>query len=350
MQYEQQTGASRRDLLKTLGAIGAAAALPVSELLAQSGANPRRIDVHHHHRLPQSGSGGGRGDGKGKGGGKGPAWSPEASLEQMEKYGIDVSLVSLTQQADLLYDGTEKGRDFARAINDFGGKMMHDYPKKFGLLASLPLPQVDATLKEIEYAYDTLHADGVGVYTSIGTKYLGDPSMAPIFEELNRRKAKIFIHPVPPVCCHNLVPGIIDFATELDFDMTRTITSLLVNGTLARNRDLTFICAHSGGTLPVLAGRIQDRFPKDKIATMAPLGVIPELQRLHFEIAHAAFPYPLAALLKFVPPSQIMFGTDYPAEPIASTVGPFEASGLPAETMRTINRGTAERLFPRFKS
>lgn len=192
MQNEQQAGASRRDVLKAFGAIGAAAALPVGAVLGQSGANPRRIDVHHHHRPPIPGAG----RGGGKKGGPAP-WTPDTSLEQMDKYGIEVSLVSLTQQADLLYDGTEKGRDFARSVNDFGGKMMRDYPKRFGLLASLPLPQVDATLKEIEYAFDTLHADGVGVYTSIGDKYLGDPSIAPIFEELNRRKAKIFIHPIP---------------------------------------------------------------------------------------------------------------------------------------------------------
>jgi 6-methylsalicylate decarboxylase len=339
---EQQSDVSRRDILKTLGGLAGAATLPEARLFGQNtgSANPRRIDVHHHHRPPSSGRGG---EGRG-----GAPWTPERSLEQMDKYGIAVALVSLTQQADLLYDGTEEGRTFARSVNDYGAKMTHDYPKRFGLLACLPLPQVDASLKEIEYALDTLDADGIGVYTSIGDKYLGDPALAPVFEELNRRKAKIFIHPIPPKCCHDLVPGISDYATELDFDMTRTVTSLLVNGTLVRHRDLTFICAHSGGTLPVLAGRIRDRFPKDKME-MAPLGVIPELQRLYFEVAHAAFPYPLTALMKFVPSRQIMFGTDYPAEPIESTVVPLEAAGLSKEALYDINRGTAERLFPRFK-
>jgi predicted TIM-barrel fold metal-dependent hydrolase len=329
---------SRREVLRTFGAAVAGAILPAGGLIAQA---PKggRIDVHHHHLLP------------GEGGLRGGKWSPAVSIEAMDKFEITTALVSLSQQTDQIYNGTEKGRSFARAINEYGAKMGRDYPGRFGLLASLPLPQVDASLKEIEYAYGTLKADGIGVYTSVGDLYLGDPAFAPIFDELNRRNAKVFIHPIPPKCCHNLVPGISDFATELDFDMTRTITSLLVNGTLSRCRNITFILAHSGGTLPVLAGRIKDRFPTDKEhMDRVPDGVMAELQRLYFEVAHASFAMPLAALMKFVPPAQILFGTDFSAEPIESTTGPLAAFGLPAETLRMINRGNAERLFPRFKA
>src|SRR5579864_6699390 len=225
--------------------------------------------------------------------------------------------------------------------------MMRDYPARFGLLASLPMPDTAGALKEIEYAYDALKADGIGLYTNVGDKYLGDPAFVPIFDELNRRKAIILIHPVPPRCCHNLVEGMSDFATELDFDTTRTVTSLLASGTLSRCRDIRFILAHSGGTLPVLAGRIKDRYPRDKkYMDRVPDGVMAELQRLYFEVAHAAFPMPLAALSKFVPPAQILFGTDFPAEPIESTVNELPKTQLSAETRHAIDRGNAERLFP----
>jgi predicted TIM-barrel fold metal-dependent hydrolase len=331
--YMNDHSLSRRQLLKTLGTIA-----PAGRLIAQ-GSKAGRIDVHHHHVLP------------GDGGLRGQKWSPAVSIEAMDRFEITTALVSLSQQTDRIYDGTEKGRSFARAVNEYGAKMGRDYPGRFGLLAGLPLPQVDASLKEIEYAYDTLKADGIGVYTSVGDQYLGDPMFAPIFDELNRRRAKVFIHPIPPKCCHNLVPGISDFATELDFDMTRTVTSLMVNGTLSRCRDITFILAHSGGTLPVLAGRIKDRYPKEKqYMERVPNGVMAELQRLYFEVAHAAFAMPLAALMKFVPPTQILFGTDFSAEPIESTTGPLASFGLSAETLHMINRGNAERLFPRLKA
>lgn len=337
---------SRRALLKSVAALGAGAMLPVGSLVAQTGKSAPvtkkgRIDVHHHHRPAVLGSGGG---------GRGPQWTPETSLAAMEKFNIATAIVSLTQLEDRLYDGTEKSRAFARTANEYGAKMTRDYPGKFGLIASLPMPDPDGALKEIEYAYDTLQADGISMYTSIGRRYLGDPLFAPIFDELNRRKAVIFVHPVPPLCCEGLVEGMSGFAYELDFDTTRTAVSLVSSGTLARCPNLTVIFAHSGGTLPVLAGRINDRYPNDKkYRQYAPQGALHELQKYDFEIAHAAFPMPMAALLKFVPITHIMFGTDFPAEPMESTVNRLPDIDLTEEQRYAIDRGNAERLFPRFK-
>jgi predicted TIM-barrel fold metal-dependent hydrolase len=341
--------ASRREVLgsvlKLIGAAGSTAVLPGSRLPGQGAtpaANPRRIDLHHHHRPP------------GEVGGPNNQWTPAASIEQMDRYGIATALVSLSQQATLalstVYAGGEKGLRLARSANEYGAKMAQDYPGRFGLFASVPLPDAENSLREIEYAFDTLKADGIGLYTNTGDKWLGDPRFAPVFDELNRRKAVVFIHPIVPNCCRGLIEGVTDFALEIDFDMSRGIMSLLVNGTFSRCPNITFILAHSGGTLPVLAGRIKDRYPKGKVyEDRIPNGVLYELKRLHFEVAHATFPEPLAALLKFVPPSQVHFGTDYPAEPIASTVDHLPDSGLPAEVLRAIDRRNAERLFPRFK-
>lgn len=140
------------------------------------------------------------------------------------------------------------------------------------------------------------------------------------------------------------------FAYELDFDTTRTAASLVSSGTLTRCPNLTFILAHSGGTLPVLSGRINDRYPNDqKYRQYAPQGALHELQKFDFEVAHAAFPMPMAALLKFVPITHIMFGTDFPAEPMESTVNRLPNVDLTDEQRYAIDRGNAEKLFPRFK-
>jgi 6-methylsalicylate decarboxylase len=272
----------------------------------------------------------------------------------MDKYAIATSIVSLSQVADTaldtVYAGTEKSRGLTRSFNEYGAQMVRDYPGRFGLFASLPLPDTEGSLREIEYAFDTLKADGIGLYSNTGDRWLGDTAFAPTFDELNRRKAVVFIHPIAPKCCRSLVPPISDFATELDFDITRAVNSLMVNGTLSRCRNITFILAHSGGTLPVLAGRINDRYPKQKqYMDRVPDGVTGELQRLHFEVAHATYPMPLAALTRFVPSSQILFGTDYPAEPIESTTEPLAKFGFSADDLRAINRGNAEKLFPRLK-
>src|SRR5438874_8381860 len=163
--------ASRRDFLKVLAAAGACAMTPGTELFAQTGYKPTAkggcIDVHHHHQPPGfgiGGGGGGRGAG-GRGGGR-TAWTPQQSIEQMDKFGISVAILSLTQMGDVVYDNTEKGRAAVRKVNDFGAKCMHDYPKRFGLFASIPFPDIDGSLKEIEYAYDTLTCHGITTYTN----------------------------------------------------------------------------------------------------------------------------------------------------------------------------------------
>jgi 6-methylsalicylate decarboxylase len=337
----------RRDLLKTLAAAGAASILSRGPLEAQSvtksTAKGGRIDVHHHHQPPALRAGAGRG--------RGPQWTPELSLEQMDKFDIAVAVLSLTQMGDLLYDGTEKGRANVRIGNDYGAKLMSDHPKRFGLFSAIPLPEVDASLKEMEYGLDTLKADGIGIYTNDNhDRWPGDPYFDPIWQELNRRKAIVYIHPLAPKCCSNLNDGVPTAMNEFDFDITRACTSLLAGGVLHKYADIRFIIPHSGGTMPVLAGRIKDRYPSDaKHTEYIPNGVYAELQKFYCDIAHASFPMPLAALLKFTPSSHILFGTDFSPEPIESTVNPLPDSGLSPALMRAIERENAEKLFPRFK-
>jgi len=347
---------SRRDVLKTLGIAGAAAALPSSELFGQfvnkSTAKGGRIDLHHHHVPPGLGGfgGAGRGGGRGPGGLRGP-WTPEITLEQMDKFDIAVSILSMTQMGDVLYDNTAKGRAAVRAGNDYGAKLMSEHPKRFGLFTGVPLPDIDGVMKEIEYGFDTLKADGIGIYTNDNqTHWPGDPYFDPMWQELNRRNAIVYMHPLAPPCCTNLNDSVSFAMNEFDFDITRGCTSILANGVLHKYPNVKIIIPHSGGTMPMIAGRIKDRYPKDpKHAEYIPNGVIAELQKFYLDIAHASFPYPMAAMMKFALLDHILFGTDFPFEPMESTVNELPGLGLSAKVMRAIERENAERLLPRFK-
>lgn len=341
---------SRRDLLKALAAAGTGAAA----LLAQTGSAPKagRIDVHHHFETPSLTGGNGR-------------WTPAASLDQMDKHGIASALLSHPGDGGL-FGGDEQARALARKVNEAGARIVSDNPQRFGLLAALPFRDVEGSIKEIDYALDTLHADGFGITSNNGEKWPGDPALLPIFQELNRRKAIVFVHPFVNKCCRQLVTGLTDSVVEYDFDTTRAIGSLLFNGTLSACPDVRFIVNHSGAAVPTLAGRIKDRVPGDATGRASgaasggktthqgkndkiPNGVFYELRKLYYECAHATYPMPVAALMKLVPPSQYLFGTDYPAEPMDTTLDLLPDAGYPPDVLRALERGNAERLFPRFK-
>ena len=344
-------GASRRELLKALAA-GAAAILPAG-LIAQtarkaSGANPRRIDVHHHLQLPGVGNASALN-----------FWTPARALEEMDKHGIETTILSRPGgEADA---GGEKARAFARRVNEYAAKVVSDNPRRFGFFAVIPYPDAEGSLKEIEYAFDTLKADGTGLMSSVADKWPGDPALLPAFQELNRRKAVIFMHPLVPICCRTLITGG-EGSVERDFDTTRAVTNLLYTGTLSQLPDIRYIINHSGATVPVLAGRIKDRVPgfstyggkklsnHDGKTDKIPNGVFYELRKLYYECAHAAYPAAMAALTAFAPSSEYLFGTDWPAEPMESTLDELPSSKLSPDVMLALNRGNAERLFPRFKT
>ena len=340
---------SRREALKRVATTGAGAALSAHSLLA---AIPRsdsdapkagRVDVHHH-MLPPFYMDLRRAD---KNAGGMPTWSPERSLEDMEKGGVTTALLSLAVSG-VSFDAGEAGRSLARKSNDYGAELIKDHPASFGLLAALPMPDPKGSLAEIEYAFDMLHADGIALLSSYGDKWLGDPTYVPVFEELNRRKAAVFVHPNVPNCCANLVPHVADAYLEFLFDTTRTIESLLVNGTFSKFPDVRFIFSHGGGAMPMLANRIERTFPKDR-AGQAPNGVLYELKRQYYDIASASNSTSLTALLNVVPSSQVLFGSDFPFISSGVAAGDLRQSTLTGETVKSIERGNASRLFARLK-
>jgi predicted TIM-barrel fold metal-dependent hydrolase len=311
-------------------------------------ASPNRIDVHHHHLSPTYKKLSGptrltqRSD---------PAlsnWTPAIAMEEMDKAGIVTAMLSIPTggiPADLT---GEPARALTRGSNDYGAQMVRDNPGRFGLFASLPMLDPEASLREIEYAFTALKADGIALMTDYGDKWPGDPIFAPVFEELNRRKAVVFVHPTTPNCCAKLIPGVPASWIEYDFDTARAVTSLLVNGTFTKFPNVRFIFTHSGGTVPVLARRVADMFPP-QMAAGAPNGVEAELKKLYFDIANGANPSSLAALTKLVPMSQLLFGTDFPFVKMSITVDGFRDYGFSAKDVQAINNGNAMRLFPRLR-
>jgi 6-methylsalicylate decarboxylase len=341
-------GVSRRTLLKSIAATGIGAALSTGSVLAappglDSNAKGGRIDVHHH-MLPPFYMDLRR---KAENVGQMPPWSPSKSLDDMEKGGVTTAMLSLAVSG-VTFDLGEAGRSLARKSNDFGAQLVRDNPTRFGLLAALPLPDPQGSLAEIEYALDTLHADGIALLSSYGDKWLGTGTYAPVFEELNRRKAVVFVHPTAPACCANLVPHVPPTTMEFFFDTTRTINSLLLNGTFSRFPNVRFIFSHGGGALPVLAHRMARLFPKD-LASQAPNGVLYELKRQYYDTASATNPSSLSALMNLVPSSQIVFGSDFPFLTSQDTASDLMNSGLPDKTIAAIYRDNAVHLFERLK-
>jgi predicted TIM-barrel fold metal-dependent hydrolase len=347
--HDSRSAASRRQFLTAAAAVGASALLPRGAT-AQTPQKPYRIDTHYHFFPPAYleplAEWGRR---SGFGGLQAPQrdWTIAKALDEMDRSAIATGVLSISTPG-VWFGEMQQARKVARLCNDFGAQMIRDHPGRFGLFATMPMPDVEGTLHEIEYALDTLKADGIGLMTSYGDKWPGDPAFAPVFEELNRRKAVVYFHPLAPDCCGTLVPGLTGSALEYPYDTGRAAISLLINGRFARLRDIKWLFSHAGGPIPALAGRIGNvvRARKD-VAEIAPEGVEQELQRLHYDTANSAYAPTMAALMKFVPVAQILFGTDYPYFGIAANVGGMDKLELSAADRQAIDRGNALRLLPR---
>ena len=167
------------------------------------------------------------------------AWSRDQDIEAMDKDGVTTSILSLASTPGTWFDaGAQAAHDMARSCCDFAAEMVRDKPGRYGLFAPLSMLDIDATIKEIEYAFDTLKADGVNLQTNYGDRWLGDPTYRPVFEELNRRKAVVYVHPLVASCCGGLNVGAFLAVIEVPHDTTRTIMSLLHSGTFAQRRDI----------------------------------------------------------------------------------------------------------------
>jgi predicted TIM-barrel fold metal-dependent hydrolase len=339
---------SRREFLIGLATLGAAAVIPETGLAAQTEtaapARPFRIDTHHHFTVPKLIA---ESTAKGITQTGLQDWTPQKSIDQMDKGGVATSIISISDPG-VWFGDNAAARSLARECNDYAAKMIKDYPGRFGLFATLPLPDVDGALREIEYAFDTLKADGACVLSSYGGKYLGNPTFAPVMDELNRRKVVAFCHPFCAACgTQTVLSDGQNRGVEFVFDTTRTIVSLLSTGTVTRCPDIRFIWSHGGGTVPYITTRIAGA------AQQLPRGLIYELQKFYYDTAQAFSPYTLPSFNKLVPASHILFGTDFPlggGSMTAVSKGLIENGGFSESELRGIDRENALELLPRLKT
>jgi predicted TIM-barrel fold metal-dependent hydrolase len=310
------------------------------------GRSAGRIDVHHHLSPP-----GWVAELRARG----PidplvaSWTPQRSLADMDAAGIATAVLSITTPGIFMADlDLPTGRRVARECNEYAARLAADNPGRFGFFAALPLLDSEGSLREIAYALDVLKADGIGLITSYGDKWLGDPVFFPVMAELDRRKAVVYTHPTAANCCANLQPGIPPVMIEFGTDTTRTIASILFNGNANRFRDIRWIFSHAGGTMPFLI----ERFVRHPILvpSVAPLfsqGVGAELKRFYYDTAQVANAAAMSALTKVVPTSQIVLGTDYPYRTALDHVKGLRDCGVfSAAELALIERDTALSLLP----
>ncbi len=339
------------------GRVRAASKAPAAAKKKQSrasgaGSRPQRIDVHHHIIPPrylvalgQERLGAAAAASVWQ---RISAWTPERSIEEMDRAGVATSVTSVSAPGVWFGDAAE-GRRIARECNEYAAKMARDYPGRFGSFAALPLPDTDGSLREIEYAFDELRADGVVLMTSYRNQWPGHASFAPVFEELNRRKAVVFFHPTAAPCCTNLIEDVPDAQVEFLFDTVRAVMSLLYSGSLSRYPDIRFIFAHGGSAVPLFAGRIARLAQANpKLAARLPHGPMHELRKLHFELTQVQGAGALAPLLDIASPEHLMLGSDFPwgSTSIDDPVAAIRTVGFTRAQIAGIERGNALRLMP----
>ena len=278
-------------------------------------------------------------------------WTIGKHIEDMDKAGVEWSMLSVTTPG-VWFKDVERGRRLSRITNDYAAEMAQRYPTRIGQFAAIPLPDTDGSLREIEYGLDVLKADGIALFTNYGDRWLGDPAFAPVMEELNRRKAVVFAHPITADCCLNIQPYLRDAVIEYGTDTTRAIASWILMGTQMRWPDIRIVWSHAGGTIPFIIERFEQlRGLPAELARNIPSGFRAELARCYFDTAQSANDVAMGALRKVVPLSQIVFGTDFPFRTADHHVERLIKDGVFSESeLRRVYRENALSFLPRLRS
>ena len=354
----------RREFLTTVAAatVGAVIATQADVLTQAPAGRPRRVDFHHHYQSPgltkYLNSYGIRVSQYDREPLTRKEWTPAIAIEGLDKYGIDLAYTSaatyFTRMAQLhknggsIYTG-EIARTLARETNDYGARVCADSKGRFRLFAVLPQHDVEGSLKEIDYAINTLKAPGFYMATSVGNSYLGDKKFDPVLEELNRRRAVVATHPNEADWALDLVDGVTAATVWYGNDTTMAIMSLLNHDAPKRYPNIRWIMSHAGGTLPYMIQRVVGEPVAPKLnGTPKPGERLYYLRNnFYFDTAQAANAAAMPALKKVVGVSQILFGTDYPWSTIDVDVeGMTDSAAFTAAELTTIYRDNALRLLP----
>jgi 6-methylsalicylate decarboxylase len=308
------------------------------------------VDIHHHILPDFFWQATNEGDDP-VGGIMPPPWSRSGMLAFLDDAGIDVAVTSISTPGTNTGDDAA-ARELARRCNELSAEMIRDRPDRFGGFACLPLPDVDGALAELAYALDDLHLDGVVLFSNARGVYLGDQRLSPLFEELQRRRAVVFVHPNPSPDPSAHALGLPDSLIDFTADTTRAVAKLHYSNTFARTPDVKYVFSHAGGTVPYLAGRF---------GIVDEMGVIPgaeerasaaeTFRRLYWDTALSWGDPVLRMLRDVVGIDRVLFGTDYPylrRDLAVSSRAHILASPELADDERTAVLGaTATKLIPR---
>jgi predicted TIM-barrel fold metal-dependent hydrolase len=273
------------------------------------------------------------------------AWTPDASLKAMDEARVERAILSISSPG-VHFGDTAQARNVARECNDYAAALVSAHPRRFAFFAALPMPDVEGSILEAERALKLPGAKGIGLLSNYGGRYLGDPAVRPLFDWLGKRGANVYVHPTDAPCCAGLVPDLATPLIEFPVDTGRTISSLLWSGTLSALPAVRFIFSHGGGVLPMVAERvIAMGFVNRDLAARVPEGAAVALSRLYVDTASVTSPPAMAALLAWLAPDHVLYGTDFPWGTLAASRTALARLALPADKLSAIERGNAVRLL-----
>ena len=251
-----------------------------------------------------------------------PAWDVGAHLKFMDEAGIECSILTMPAPQPY-FDDTAECQQTTRRYNEYCAKLKADYPGRFRFCASLPLPDVDAAIREAVYALDTLGADGVKLATNSRGQYLGDEELDPLMEVLNERHSVIIIHPHKPVPVNEKLTAVLPLATyEYPAETTRAVLNMLARNVLVRYPHVKVVLPHCGSFLPLAIPRMKAILPALQTKGMVgEIDVEANLSRLYYDLAGAASPAVIQSMLAITLPDHILYGSDYPYQPAEVLTG-----------------------------
>jgi predicted TIM-barrel fold metal-dependent hydrolase len=305
---------------------------------------PRRIDVHYHYMPPQwlaepdvdrtlAASVRPIAD----------AWTPLVALDEMDRNAVQAVVTSVTSPG-VWFGDVDQSQRLARACNEYGAQLTSEHPGRFYSLTALPLPDLDAALAEISFGLDDLGAVGVTVFTSYDGLWVADAHFAPVWEELNRRHAVVFVHPTTPAEAPKL-PGIASLLWEFPSDTGRVMLQWVASGASEKYSDVKLIFSHAGSAFLAGLGRL-----KVLAATRPELGLPNDLAdrvaRFYFELSSSTDSVTLGVLAGHADPSHVLLGTDSPfIGPMGATIDQLDQQDLSPAARAGIEHLNARALF-----
>ena len=236
-----------------------------------------------------------------------PKYDVETQLKWMDEAGVETSVLTLAAPQP-------SSPDVVRQTNEAAALIKKEHPGRFMFCAALPLPNVDAAIREAKYALDTLGADGIKLATNVGGQYLGAPELDPLFAFLNERKAVVILHPHRPEPVNREVMTQTPLAMqEYLSETTRAVTNMISRNVLARYNNIKVVIPHCGAYLPLAMPRMKSLTPVMQANKLVgEIDYEANLRPLYYDLAGAHSPEVIRTLLTITTPDHLLYGSDFP--------------------------------------